>query len=211
MVSKEYRDLLTQMMKETVAAAIEQWQDEYNNADSFKKGEMVGDLIYQVAATINAVAGTAKSVNALSKAIKSGEFRKIVKNIISATAKLKNAIKSNESDLSSLITKVYSRYNGFIEVEFAGFGRITLKEADIIEDADQICKDRYAKWIESKMNEADDAAKAKNIEKAEEDISESNINDVNTEEASPESTKGVSNPNLQEISDGLKNATITSE
>ncbi|EPY2290408.1 MULTISPECIES: hypothetical protein [Clostridium] len=42
---------------------------------------------------------------------------------------------------------MYSRVNGVLDVEVAGYGRIRIKESSILDDVDKICKDRYVKWI----------------------------------------------------------------
>ncbi|MDU4600334.1 MAG: AHH domain-containing protein, partial [Clostridium sporogenes] len=55
--------------------------------------------------------------------------------------------------LDKIITKVYSRVNGVLDVEVAGYGRIRIKESSILDDVDKICKDRYVKWIEGKSSE----------------------------------------------------------
>ncbi|NFQ68129.1 DNA/RNA non-specific endonuclease [Clostridium sporogenes] len=55
--------------------------------------------------------------------------------------------------MDKIITKVYSRVNGVLDVEVAGYGRIRIKESSLLDDVDKICKDRYTKWIEGKSSE----------------------------------------------------------
>ncbi|AVP60504.1 MULTISPECIES: EndoU domain-containing protein [Clostridium] len=56
-------------------------------------------------------------------------------------------------ELNKIVTKVYSRVNGVLDVEVAGYGRIRIKESSILDDVDKICKDRYTKWAEGKSSE----------------------------------------------------------
>ncbi|KYN79194.1 hypothetical protein A0J52_07985 [Clostridium sporogenes] len=56
-------------------------------------------------------------------------------------------------ELNKIVTKVYSRVNGVLDVEVAGYGRIRIKESRILDDVDKICKDRYTKWAEGKSSE----------------------------------------------------------
>ncbi|UJA30819.1 EndoU domain-containing protein [Clostridium sporogenes] len=56
-------------------------------------------------------------------------------------------------ELNKIVTKVYSRVNGVLDVEVAGYGRILIKESSILDDVDKICKDRYTKWAEGKSSE----------------------------------------------------------
>ncbi|EPY2275109.1 polymorphic toxin type 15 domain-containing protein [Clostridium sporogenes] len=70
-------------------------------------------------------------------------------------------------ELNKIVTKVYSRVNGVLDVEVAGYGRIRIKESSLLDDVDKICKDRYVKWAEGKSLEV--AAEAeKNISKIKE-------------------------------------------
>ncbi|MBW5458712.1 MAG: RNase A-like domain-containing protein [Clostridium sp.] len=55
--------------------------------------------------------------------------------------------------MDKIVTKIYPRVNGVLDVEVAGYGRIRIKESSILDDVDKICKDRYVKWIEGKSSE----------------------------------------------------------
>ncbi|MGE5628588.1 MAG: HNH endonuclease [Solirubrobacterales bacterium] len=78
-----------------------------------------------------------------------------------AVAKLRIAIKDSTEAIQNVITKVYSRNNGIVEAEFAGVGKGIYIESQVLKDADQICKERYAKWIEGKL--AEGAAEAERV------------------------------------------------
>ncbi|WP_200907904.1 hypothetical protein [Clostridium sporogenes] len=72
---------------------------------------------------------------------------KSIKNI------LHKAGNKSIEELNKIVTKVYSRVNGVLDVEVAGYGRIRIKESSILDDVDKICKDRYGKWAESKSSD----------------------------------------------------------
>lgn len=66
---------------------------------------------------------------------------------------LKKDCQINRWIINKIVTKVYSRVNGVLDVEVAGYGRIRIKESSLLDDVDKICKDRYVKWIEGKSSE----------------------------------------------------------
>jgi uncharacterized protein YebE (UPF0316 family) len=79
---------------------------------------------------------------------------------VEAVSSLKNAMKSSADELNQLITRVYSKANGIVEFEFAGIGRLKINEAEIVDDVDDLSKNRYIKWLESKLAEGvDDVTK----------------------------------------------------
>ncbi|EJO5349380.1 hypothetical protein NRP93_003556, partial [Clostridium botulinum] len=76
---------------------------------------------------------------------------------------VKKAGTQSIEELNKIVTRVYSRINGILDVEIAGYGRIRIKESSILDDADKICKDRYTKWAEGKSLEGRSNPKAKEI------------------------------------------------
>ncbi|MGL5084879.1 MAG: pre-toxin TG domain-containing protein [Clostridium sp.] len=93
-----------------------------------------------------------KGGEALAKELKI--ISKAATNLAETVVKMKKAIKKSANDLNSLVRKIYERQAGVLDVEFAGYGRLQFNEADILVDADQICSDRYAKWIKDKLIES---------------------------------------------------------
>lgn len=80
-------------------------------------------------------------------------IKNLSKNTAEVTSKISTAIKASGNGFSSFITKIYLRRNGILDVKIDGYGRIRIKEAKILEDSDQIYKDRYDKWIKGKLSE----------------------------------------------------------
>jgi alpha-tubulin suppressor-like RCC1 family protein/chitodextrinase len=74
-----------------------------------------------------------------------------------AVDNLKTAISNTTSTyFNSLITKVYSRLNGRLEVEFAGVGKMSFDDAIIVENANQLAQTRYNNYLLSRWSESAD-------------------------------------------------------
>ena len=155
-VSPEYQIALVMMIEQAVQA----WKTEYNNADPYYKGGMIGDLIGQVFMAVTGAAETAQGVKAF---VKGGGFLNAFRGVVQAVRRIRTAISNSIDELGSLITKFYSKADGFIEVEYASVGRMRFQESQLIEGSDIIGQQRYknfleAKWVESEGSLIDDAA-----------------------------------------------------
>ncbi|EHN13386.1 hypothetical protein IYC_17825, partial [Clostridium sporogenes PA 3679] len=99
----------------------------------------------------------AKGVKGLISGTETGTIKTLEQGATQALKSIKDILNKagNKSieQLDKIITKVYSRVNGVLDVEVAGYGRIRIKESSILDDVDKICKDRYVKWIEGKSSE----------------------------------------------------------
>ncbi|NFT38912.1 RNase A-like domain-containing protein [Clostridium sporogenes] len=117
-----------------------------------------------------------KSLDKITKGVKgliSGTETATIKSLehgaTQALKSIKDIVKKagtqSIEELNKIVTKVYSRVNGVLDVEVAGYGRIRIKESSILDDADKICKDRYTKWAEGRSLEgsADAVNRLKNI------------------------------------------------
>ncbi|MDU1323373.1 MAG: EndoU domain-containing protein [Clostridium botulinum] len=108
--------------------------------------------------------GGTKGLDKITKGVKgliSGTETATIKSLEHGATQALKSIKDilnkagNKSieELNKIVTKVYSRVNGVLDVEVAGYGRIRIKESSILDDVDKICKDRYTKWAEGKSSE----------------------------------------------------------
>ncbi|UJA30566.1 AHH domain-containing protein [Clostridium sporogenes] len=99
----------------------------------------------------------AKGVKGLISGTETGTIKTLEQGATQALKSIKDILNKagNKSieQLDKIITKVYSRINGVLDVEVAGYGRIRIKESSLLDDVDKICKDRYVKWIEGKSSE----------------------------------------------------------
>ena len=99
----------------------------------------------------------AKGVKGLISGTETGTIKTLEQGATQALKSIKDILNKagNKSieQLDRIITKVYSRVNGVLDVEVAGYGRIRIRESSILDDVDKICKDRYAKWAEGKLSD----------------------------------------------------------
>ncbi|MBW5457178.1 hypothetical protein GPJ60_06845 [Clostridium sporogenes] len=99
----------------------------------------------------------AKGVKGLISGTETGTIKTLEQGATQALKSIKDILNKagNKSieQLDKIITKVYSRINGVLDVEVAGYGRIRIKESSLLDDVDKICKDRYTKWLEGKSSE----------------------------------------------------------
>ncbi|EJO5348892.1 AHH domain-containing protein [Clostridium botulinum] len=98
-----------------------------------------------------------KGVKGLISGTETATIKSLEHGATQALKSIKDIVKKagNQSieELNKIVTRVYSRVNGILDVEVAGYGRIRIKESSILDDADKICKDRYTKWAEGKLSE----------------------------------------------------------
>ena len=98
----------------------------------------------------------AKGVKGLISGTETGTIKTLEQGATQALKSIKDILNKagNKSieQLDKIITKVYSRINGVLDVEVAGYGRIRIKESSLLYDVDKICKDRYVKWAEGKLS-----------------------------------------------------------
>ncbi|MCW6076601.1 EndoU domain-containing protein [Clostridium sporogenes] len=98
-----------------------------------------------------------KGVKGLISGTETATIKSLEHGATQALKSIKDIVKKagtqSIEELNKIVTKVYSRVNGILDVEVAGYGRIRIKESSILDDADKICKDRYTKWAEGKSSE----------------------------------------------------------
>ncbi|EJO5349457.1 DNA/RNA non-specific endonuclease [Clostridium botulinum] len=98
-----------------------------------------------------------KGVKGLISGTETATIKSLEHGATQALKSIKDIVKKagtqSIEELNKIVTKVYSRVNGVLDVEVAGYGRIRIKESSILDDADKICKDRYTKWAEGKSSE----------------------------------------------------------
>jgi len=99
-VNKEYREALYSMVNQSV----EQWKAEYNNADPFDKGRIIGDMIGQ---TFLSVSGAIETAEGIKNFIKSGGFKTAFKGAVQVLNKLKNSLKNNVERVFESIKSVF--------------------------------------------------------------------------------------------------------
>lgn len=157
-VDEEYRQALIMLIDQAVA----EWQTAYGNADPYYKGGIIGSLAGEVLLAGLEGVGTAAEIKNF---IKSGRYLTILKVAVEAVNRIKSAMRASADELGNLITKFYSKADDFVEVEYAGVGRMRFQESELLEGADIIGQQRYknfleAKWVESPdgMSLIDDAA-----------------------------------------------------
>ncbi|OMF94260.1 hypothetical protein BK147_17120 [Paenibacillus sp. FSL R7-0337] len=91
--------------------------------------------------------------SAILRVYNSTKVNTILQKAGSSISNLKSAIKNTSSDLNSLITNVYSGYNGRIELEFADVGRMNFNQAQLIEGTNEVAQARYKNFLETKWAE----------------------------------------------------------
>ncbi|NOU81574.1 hypothetical protein GC101_22180 [Paenibacillus sp. LMG 31459] len=91
--------------------------------------------------------------SAILRVYNSTKVTTILQKAGSSISNLKSAIKNTSSDLNSLITNVYSGYNGRIELEYADIGRMNFNQAQLIEGTNEVAEAKYKNFLETKWAE----------------------------------------------------------
>ncbi|HHU73044.1 MAG TPA: hypothetical protein GXZ28_00260 [Clostridiales bacterium] len=171
------KDLNSQQRKdyEEIIRAID-LQMKLAKDDDFAKfvGYVVGNYIFEIALSKGVAAAVQKLktlvksetfLNALNKT-KLGQMTvKQVKAIGEAIDGIRSAIRSSTEALKSKVTKVFSRINNIVDLEYAGVGRVQIDDFSLIDDADTICQQRWknyceATWADTAGDLIDDAEEA---------------------------------------------------
>lgn len=103
--SSKNRELMKLMIKQT----IDEWKDEYDNADPSDKGFMIGQLIGEAISIAVEAGAFVKGIKGLTQFVKNGGFRKAVKNVVDMGSNIKKLLKMKITELVKSVKKIFKK------------------------------------------------------------------------------------------------------